>query len=248
MQKDISMKNLVAGNWKMNGMQADLAMLDALSASASSKCDVLLCLPATLIAPAANQAVNISIGGQDNHQNANGAHTGDLSAQMLKDAGASYVILGHSERRQDHGETDQLVHAKTLAAWETGLTTIICVGETQDERDNGHAKSVVAKQLANAIPSTASADNTVIAYEPVWAIGTGLTPSVEDIAEMHDFMRAELSKKFGADGRGTRLLYGGSMKASNAAQIAVVENVNGGLVGGASLRADDFLPIISAFS
>jgi len=242
------MKNLVAGNWKMNGLQADLDMLAALQGSAAQNCEVLLCLPATLIATAEKQAGDILIGGQDNHQNANGAHTGDISSHMLKDAGASYVILGHSERRQDHGETDQLVQAKTTAAWDSGLKTIICVGETQAERDNGKAMAVVETQLSNAVPSAANATNTVIAYEPVWAIGTGLTPSVEDIAEIHDFMRAELAQKFGEEGRAMRLLYGGSMKASNAAQIAGVENVNGGLVGGASLRADDFLPIISAFS
>ncbi|MDF2231566.1 triose-phosphate isomerase [Albimonas sp. CAU 1670] len=242
-------RKLAAGNWKMNGLAAQLAEIDALVAACPTPgCDVLICPPATLLAPMAQRAAGsaVAVGGQDCHAKESGAHTGDVSAAMLKDAGAAYVILGHSERRADHGESDADVRAKTEAAWAADLVAIVCVGETEAQRDAGEALSVVGGQLAGSLPDGATAANTVIAYEPVWAIGTGRTPSNDDIAEMHSHMRARLKERFGAEADGMRLLYGGSVKPGNAAEIFGLADVDGGLVGGASLKAADFAGIVAA--
>jgi triosephosphate isomerase len=238
-------RKLVAGNWKMNGLRASAAVLDALrEAVPEPGCDVLICPPATLLAGLADRGW--PVGGQDCHPKPSGAHTGDIAAEMLADAGASAVILGHSERRADHGETDALVAAKTAAAWRAGLTAIVCVGETEAERDAGRALEVVAGQLAGSIPDGATPETLVVAYEPVWAIGTGRTPSLAEIAEVHDFLRARLAERLGAAASGVRLLYGGSVKPANAAEIFATPNVDGALVGGASLKAEDFAPIVRA--
>jgi len=240
---------LAAGNWKMNGLKAAESELDALiAATAGTRAEVLVCPPATLIAAFATRARGsaVAIGAQDCHAAASGAHTGDIAAEMIADAGGTHVIVGHSERRADHGETDSQVRAKSQAAWRAGLVAIICVGETEAERDAGRAETVVGGQLAGSVPDGATAANTVIAYEPVWAIGTGRTPSLAEIAEMHDFMRAELTARFSAEAEGVRLLYGGSVKPGNAAEIFALSNVDGGLVGGASLKATDFSAIVAA--
>ncbi len=243
-------RKLAAGNWKMNGTGASLAELAALAEShARPAADILICPPATLLSRAADTAKGsaVAIGGQDCHANASGAHTGDLSAAMLKDAGASAVILGHSERRADHGETDAQVCAKAEAAISEGLIAVICIGETLAEREAGDTLKVAGTQLAGSVPASATGENTVIAYEPVWAIGTGKVPTLEQIAEVHDFLRAELTARFGAETADSiRLLYGGSVKPSNASEIFAVSNVDGALVGGASLKAADFSPIITA--
>ncbi|MCB4454538.1 triose-phosphate isomerase [Leisingera sp. McT4-56] len=243
-------RKLAAGNWKMNGTGASLAELAALAEShGAPAADILICPPATLLSRAADTAQGsaVAIGGQGCHANASGAHTGDLSAALLKDAGASAVILGHSERRADHGETDAQVCAKAEAAIGEGLIAVICIGETLAEREAGDTLKVVGTQLAGSVPANATGGNTVIAYEPVWAIGTGKVPTLEQIAEVHDFLRAELSSRFGAETADSiRLLYGGSVKPSNAAEIFAVSNVDGALVGGASLKAADFSPIITA--
>ena len=241
-------KKLAAGNWKMNGLKADLHEVAALiAAHPTPKCDVLLCPPATLLAAMSMAAAGrIAVGGQDCHMAASGAHIGDVSAQMLSDAGAHYVILGHSERRADHGESDEIVLAKAQAAQAADLTAVICVGETEGERDAGATLEIIGRQLARSTPEGATGANTVIAYEPVWAIGTGRTPTLEQIAEVHDFLRARLIERFGAEGETIRLLYGGSVKPSNATEIFAVSNVDGALVGGASLKASDFGAIIAA--
>lgn len=243
-------RRLAAGNWKMNGVRASAAELDSLVASlGAGTAEVLICPPATLIAAFADRArgSRVAIGAQDCHAAPSGAHTGDISAEMLADAGASHVIVGHSERRADHGETDATIRAKAEAAWRAGLIAIVCVGETEAERDAGMALAVVGKQLAGSVPDGATAERLVVAYEPVWAIGTGRTPSPADIAEMHDGLRARLVARFGpATGNGIRLLYGGSVKPANAAGIFRVSNVDGGLVGGASLKAADFSAIVAA--
>ncbi|RYG92000.1 triose-phosphate isomerase [Loktanella sp. IMCC34160] len=240
-------RKLAAGNWKMNGTAADLAEVAALAAAHPAPgVDLLLCPPATLIDRMAQVAGPVSIGGQDCHAAAKGAHTGDISTAMLRDAGATHVILGHSERRTDHGETDAQVRSKAEAALADGLVAVICIGETLDERDGGQTLDVVGTQLAGSTPDAATAVNTVIAYEPVWAIGTGKVPTLDQIAEVHGFIRAELVKRFGEDGNGFRILYGGSVKPSNAAEIFAVGDVDGALVGGASLKAADFSPIIEA--
>ncbi|MBL4806111.1 MAG: triose-phosphate isomerase [Rhodobacteraceae bacterium] len=241
-------RKLAAGNWKMNGTQAALAEISALNAAfPAPACDVIICPPAPFISAMAALKGVVKVGGQDCHANASGAHTGDVSAEILADAGATAVIVGHSERRADHGESDQTVNDKAQAAWRAGLLAIICVGEVEDERTAGNALSIVGGQLAGSIPDGATGENTVIAYEPVWAIGTGLVPTLKDIAEMHDFMRAELTTRFGADVANTiRFLYGGSVKPTNAAEIFAVSNVDGALVGGASLKAADFGGIIAA--
>lgn len=242
-------KALVAGNWKMNGLRAALVEIEKIDAHSADKSpDVLICPATTLLSEAAEKTTKIAIGAQDCHQNTSGAHTGDISPEMIRDAGASYVILGHSERRVDHGESDALVNDKTQSAWAAGLRAIICVGETLEQRKAGKASETVAHQLRNAIPTGATADNLAIAYEPVWAIGTGLVPELNDIDEMHRMIRAELRDIGVQDSDETRILYGGSMKASNATEIAAIEDVNGGLVGGASLSAEQFCPIIDAFS
>jgi triosephosphate isomerase (TIM) len=248
-------KPLIAGNWKMNGLRADgvtLAKTVAAGAPAvSAKADLLMCPPATLISLVANTLADVlrhglvSIGGQDCHYEATGAHTGDTSAPMLADLGCRYVIVGHSERRTNHNEDDPLVWQKAVAAQHAGLIPIICVGETEQERDRGEALDVVRRQISGSLPDAAKAANVVIAYEPVWAIGTGRTPSLDDIAEVHDAMRALLADRI-SDGDGVRLLYGGSVKPGNAAEILALANVNGALVGGASLNASDFLAIAAA--
>ena len=242
------MRKLAAGNWKMNGTAAELAEVDALVAShGTPSVDILLCPPATLLSRMSDRAGGaIATGGQDCHANVSGAHTGDIAADMLVDAGAGYVILGHSERRTDHGETDAIVAAKSTAAYNAGLIAVICVGETEGERDAGDTLNVIAAQLANSVPDAANGANTVIAYEPVWAIGTGRVPTLEQIAEVHDKMRADLVARFGETAKDMRLLYGGSVKPSNADEIFAIANVDGALVGGASLKASDFSAIISA--
>lgn len=238
-------RKLVAGNWKMNGLAASSAVLDALTAAVPAPgCDVLICPPATLVAAFAGRGW--PVGGQDCHPSASGAHTGDVAAEMLADAGASAVIVGHSERRADHGETDAVVAAKAAAAWRAGLVAIVCVGETEAERDAGRTLDVVGRQLAGSIPDGATPDALVVAYEPVWAIGTGRTPSLAEIGEVHDFLRARLAERLGAAAADVRLLYGGSVKPGNAAEIFAVTNVDGALVGGASLKAEDFAPIVRA--
>ncbi|WP_040616238.1 triose-phosphate isomerase [Roseibium sp. TrichSKD4] len=248
-----NIKPLVAGNWKMNGLKAALSeftkMSEGVTQDVSAKVDTMICPPATLIFPMVELAQNgsISVGAQDCHMAEKGAHTGCLSAQMLADAGASAIIVGHSERRADQGETDDMVRAKAEAAWSVGATAIICVGETEAERKAGEAVKVVAGQLAGSVPDGANATNTVIAYEPVWAIGTGLTPTAEDVADMHSAIRAKLVDRFGEAANQVRILYGGSVKPSNAAELMAVENVNGALVGGASLKAEDFLGILAAY-
>lgn len=238
----------------MNGLKASQdefrKMQAGLNEALAEKVETMICAPATLVAGLAELAGKgaLQVGGQDCHAAASGAHTGDVSAEMLKDAGASAVIVGHSERRSDHGESDAAVKAKAEAAWRAGLVAIICVGETEAERKAGRAVEIVDGQLAGSVPDGATARNTVIAYEPVWAIGTGLTPTVQDVAEMHGAMRDVLSRRFAAEGAAMRLLYGGSVKPGNAAELMAVANVDGALVGGASLKADDFLGILSAYS
>jgi len=245
-------RRLAAGNWKMNGTRANLEELRSLvQAHPSPGCDVLICPPATLLERAARlcEGTAISCGGQDCHTEPKGAHTGDISAEMLVDAGAEYVILGHSERRADHGETDDMVAAKVQAAWRAGLVAIVCVGESEAQRDAGDTLKVVGAQLAGSLPEGADGDNVVVAYEPIWAIGTGRVPTLGEISEVHDFIRAELADRFGPETADTiRLLYGGSMNPGNAAEIISVANVDGGLVGGASLKAADFGAIIDALS
>lgn len=249
-----TIRPLVAGNWKMNGLTAQLAELqalkDRLAREPVSEADVLVCPPATLLAQArwALRGGTISLGAQDCHPLPSGAHTGDISTEMLADAGASAIIVGHSERRTDHGETDALVRAKAEAAHRAGLTAIICVGETEKERRDGETLEVVKRQLRGSVPKGARDADTVIAYEPVWAIGTGLTPTSEDVAEVHGFIRAELRKLLGkGEADGMRILYGGSVKPANAGELLFVPDVNGALVGGASLKADDFYAILAAY-
>lgn len=236
---------LAAGNWKMNGLRADLAEARALAqAFPDPGCGVLLCPPATLIAAMADavSGSSVMVGGQDCHAKSSGAHTGDVSAQMLADSGARHVILGHSERRADHGELSADVAAKAASAHAAGLVAIICVGETEAERDAGKTLDVVLGQLVASLPEGTTAANTVIAYEPVWAIGTGRTPTLDQIAEVHDALRAHLPDP------AISLLYGGSVKPGNAAEIFAIANVDGALVGGASLKAKDFGAIVSALS
>lgn len=246
---------LVAGNWKMNGLKSSGKEVGAVARKLASKsfrpgCEVMICPPATLLMLARDKArgSRLGIGAQDCHWNASGAHTGDISAEMLKDAGARAVIVGHSERRADHGESNATVRSKAEAAHRAGLVAIICIGETEAERRAGKTLSVVGAQLKGSLPETADARNTVIAYEPVWAIGTGLTPTVEDVADVHRHIRKRLSALTGDEaGASTRVLYGGSVKPGNAAELMAVDNVDGALVGGASLKAKDFLGIIAAY-
>lgn len=245
-------RKLAAGNWKMNGLAEDLSQIDALAKTVGSPdCEVLICAPSTLLSRAVERTkgTSVSIGGQDCHQNGSGAHTGDVSADMIADTGATYVILGHSERRTDHREGDACVRDKVKSAWQAGLTAIVCVGETLDQREASNTLDIIGGQLATSIPDKATAEKLVVAYEPVWAIGTGLTPNNDQIGEVHDFIRSRLERRFGEGvGRSVRILYGGSMKPSNAAEIAAVSNVDGGLVGGASLKADDFAGIVAALN
>jgi triosephosphate isomerase len=243
---------LVAGNWKMNGGQrstAELAKMIAGARDLALRIDFLVCPPATLIAgfAALAQGSPIGIGGQDCHAEPAGAFTGDISAEMLKDAGAEAVIVGHSERRGHHQETDAQVHAKALAAWRAGLTAIVCIGETQAEREAGTTIAVVRRQLQDSLPNDASAQRLVVAYEPVWAIGTGITPTADDVAEVHGFIRERLGARYGAAGQGVRILYGGSVRPANAVELMGIANVDGALIGGASLKAEDFLAIAKAY-
>lgn len=244
---------LLAGNWKMNGTRDSLTQIktisDAVKSPQAEGVETLLCPPATLlyVATALCDDSPLAIGAQDCHQNVSGAHTGDLSAEMIADCFGTYIIVGHSERRKDHLETDALVRAKATAVHAAGLTAIICIGETGDERKAGKTIDILASQLAQSVPDGATAENTVIAYEPVWAIGTGLTPSADDIAVAHEFLRHELLERFGAAAAGIRLLYGGSANPRNAAEIIRIAEVNGLLVGGASLKAVDFLGIHDAY-
>jgi triosephosphate isomerase len=241
-------RTLIAGNWKMNGLLADLAQLDQVAAAIMPSAEGpegLLCLPATLIHPGAVKSASsgLKIGGETCHAKEKGAHTGDISAEMLKDAGASYVIVGHSERRADHSESDKTVSGQASAALRAGLTPIICVGETLQQRDAGQVSEVITGQISGSIPADATPGSIVVAYEPVWAIGTGRVANAEQIGEAHKLIRDLLLQRFGAAGNETRILYGGSMNPANAAEILAVTNVNGGLIGGASLKADDFLAI-----
>lgn len=246
-----STRPLVAGNWKMNGLAASLAEARRVrdSLPKSGPADVMICPPATLIAELAREAANspLLIGAQDCHAAGSGAHTGDISAEMLKDAGARAVIVGHSERRSDHDERSSDVRRKAEAVHRAGLTAIVCIGETAGERRAELTLSVVGRQLVASLPDAANAGNTVIAYEPVWAIGTGLTPTAADVAAVHKFLRGALAARFGDTGRAMRILYGGSVKPDNARELMAVPDVNGALVGGASLKANDFLGIIAAY-
>jgi triosephosphate isomerase (TIM) len=244
-----AIRPLIAGNWKMNGLKSSSAEFEAMLAGASevaAKADLLVCPPATLIAAFADKARGsrtLKVGAQDCHPKASGAHTGDISAEMLADAGASAIIVGHSERRADHGESDVLVRQKAEAVWRAGLTAIVCIGETQHQRDAGQTLDICRGQLNLSVPDAATSANLVVAYEPVWAIGTGLTPTVGDVQQIHGFIRELLIARFKGDGAAIRILYGGSVKPSNAAELMAVANVNGALVGGASLKASDFLAI-----
>ncbi|MET3845800.1 triose-phosphate isomerase [Bradyrhizobium sp. OAE829] len=243
-----AIRHLIAGNWKMNGLKSSLAEFEAMregAAAVAAKADLLVCPPASLIATLADKAKGskLAVGAQDCHPKASGAHTGDLSAEMLADAGASAIIVGHSERRADHGETDALVRQKAEAAWRAGLTAIVCIGETQAQRDAGQTLEVCGGQLKGSLPDGSTSANLVVAYEPVWAIGTGLTPTAKDVEQVHAFIRGVLTDRFKAEGSKIRILYGGSVKPSNAAELMAVANVNGALVGGASLKAADFLAI-----
>jgi triosephosphate isomerase (TIM) len=244
---------LVAGNWKLNGLSGALPELALIGQGfmrgLETEADALICVPATLLSRASEMlsSTPVRTGGQDCHTKENGAHTGDISAEMLKDAGARYVIVGHSERRADHGETDALVAEKAAAGWRAGLTSIICIGETREERDTGMALDVLTRQIAGSVPVEAAPDTTVVAYEPVWAIGTGLTPTSDDVAEAHAHIRARLAERLGEGANQVRLLYGGSVKPANAAELLAVANVDGALIGGASLKAADFLGIADAY-
>ena len=244
-----SIRPLIAGNWKMNGLRASMAEFEAMVAGASKvagKADLLVCPPATLIAAFVAKlsgSKSLAVGGQDCHPKPSGAHTGDISAEMLADAGATAVIVGHSERRADHGESDSLVRQKAEAAWRAGLTAIVCIGETQSQRDGGQTLDICRGQLQGSLPEGSRADNLVVAYEPIWAIGTGLTPTAKDIEQIHQFIRETLDARFKDQGARMRILYGGSVKPSNARELMGVANVNGALIGGASLKASDFLAI-----
>ena len=244
-----TIRPLIAGNWKMNGLKSSLAEFEAMLAGASevaAKADLLVCPPATLIADFAQRARGIktlAVGAQDCHTKPSGAHTGDLSAEMLADAGARAIIVGHSERRADHGETDIEVRQRAEAVWRAGLTAIVCIGETQHQRDQGQTLDICRGQLNVSLPDGPRSDNLVVAYEPVWAIGTGVTPTTGDVEQIHGFIRELLIARFKGEGAKIRILYGGSVKPSNAAELMAVSNVNGALVGGASLKAADFLAI-----
>ena len=243
------MRKLAAGNWKMNGTRASLSEVKAINAELDDTDPaVVICPPVSLLIPACNIGGKIGIGAQDCHMVSSGAHTGDISANQIADTGATYVIIGHSERRTDHGETSDMIKAKAQAALKAGLIAIVCIGETLAEREAGETLNVLGQQMSGSIPDGATSQNTVIAYEPVWAIGTGLVPTLDQIDEAHRFMRAELLTVLGADAQNISLLYGGSVKGSNADDIFSVADVDGALVGGASLSAHDFVPIIKALS
>lgn len=245
----VGRKPLVAGNWKMNGLRASLDEIAKVGADiADAGCDVAICPPATLIGDAVAIAAGtgLLIGGQDCHADAKGAHTGDISAEMIADMGGRLVIVGHSERRADHGETDEQVRTKAEAAWRADLVAILCIGETEAERSSGATLEALARQIEGSVPDRATAAKLVVAYEPVWAIGSGLTPSEDDIAEAHAHIRARLAETSGAEAESIRILYGGSVKPSNAGPILSLADVDGALVGGASLKAAGFLEIVAA--
>ena len=243
-------RKLAAGNWKMNGLRRDLTEIDALRAlHPTPQVDLLLCLPSVLLSEGAARAEGhaLTIGAQDCHHRRSGAHTGDISASMVADTGASAVILGHSERRDEHEESSEIVRKKARRAMEAGLTAVICLGESLDEREALNTLDIIDGQLSASVPDNATGLNLVIAYEPIWSIGTGLTPTLEQIGEVHDFIRTRLERRFGPGvGQGVRILYGGSVKPENCAEIFQVSNVDGALVGGASLKAVDFSLIINA--
>jgi triosephosphate isomerase (TIM) len=248
-----AIRPLIAGNWKMNGLKASVTEFDAMLAGApgvTGRADLLVCPPATLIAGFAERArgSQVAVGAQDCHPKQSGAHTGDISAEMLGDAGATAIVVGHSERRADHGESDQLIRQKAEAVWRAGLTAIVCIGETQKQRDAGQTLDICRTQLGLSLPDQATAAKLVVAYEPVWAIGTGLTPTVADVEQIHRFIRELLVARFNGEGASMRILYGGSVKPSNARELLAVPNVNGALVGGASLKAADFLAIAGSCS
>ena len=243
---------MVAGNWKMNGLKkssSELLKMTENCVNLSRNVEILVCPPATLIASFSglSRGSRIRIGAQDCHAEASGAFTGDISAEMLKDAGASAIIVGHSERRTGHKETDAEVRAKTLAVWRAGLTAIVCIGETRAEREARQTLDVVRRQIDGSLPNGGRPENLLVAYEPVWAIGTGLTPTIADIAEVHAAVRRRLVERYGSAAEGIRVLYGGSVKPDNAKALMAVENVDGALVGGASLKADEFLGIVAAY-
>jgi len=243
---------LVAGNWKMNGLAAsatEFGKIVAGAAGLTGQADVMICPPATLLSTlaAAAKGSPVAIGGQDCHAEPTGAFTGDIAAEMLADAGATAVIVGHSERRTIHKETDAQVRAKALAAWRAGLTAIVCIGETKAEREAGQTLDVLGRQLDGSLPDGATGVNLVVAYEPVWAIGSGLTPTLADVAQSHGFTRRRLAERYGAAAQAIRILYGGSVKASNARELMAAGDVDGALVGGASLKADEFLAIAGVY-
>ena len=246
-----AIRPLIAGNWKMNGLKAAEGEFRAMLAGAPSvapKADLLVCPPATLVAAFADKArgTTVATGAQDCHPEPSGAHTGDISAEMLADAGAAAIIVGHSERRADHGESDVLVRQKAEAVWRAGLKAIVCIGESEEQRNAGQTLDILRGQLTLSLPDGSRSDNLVVAYEPIWAIGTGRTPTAVDVEQIHKFIRDFLSERFSGEGARMRILYGGSVKPSNAAELMAVANVNGALVGGASLKAADFLAIAEA--
>ena len=239
------MQQLIAGNWKMNGLRAALSELEAIEREVPSKVEALLCVPATLLYEAASMINRLAIGGQDCHIEKAGAHTGDIAAAMIADAGATHVIVGHSERRTAHGETNEEVAAKAKAAHDAGLVSIVCVGESEAERDGGQTLEILSAQLQASIPDCATVENTVVAYEPVWAIGTGRSAEPDDVREAHEHIRSVLAEVI-EGGEGVRILYGGSVKPTNAGELLALDAVGGALVGGASLKASDFLAICNA--
>ncbi|WP_375668187.1 triose-phosphate isomerase [Bartonella sp. AP36NXGY] len=244
-----NIRPFLAGNWKMNGTSESLGELRAIAAGVSSDLghlfEALICVPATLLSRASNtlNGENLLLGGQNCHFDDHGPYTGDISAFMLKEAGASHVIIGHSERRTVYQENDAIVCAKVQAAWRAGLVALVCIGETLEERNNNKVLDILTQQLEESLPNDATAENTIIAYEPVWAIGTGNTATPEDIAKVHHFIRDRVRSRFGDEGNKIRLLYGGSVKPSNAFELLSIAHVNGALIGGASLKAIDFLTI-----
>lgn len=243
---------LVAGNWKMNGLAASLGELSKIIAGSGAfagKAELMICPPATLVAAFAATAKNskVVIGGQDCHTQVSGAHTGDISAEMMADAGARAIIVGHSERRAGYHETDALVRAKARAAWRAGLAAIVCLGEQRAERESGRTLDVVARQFDESVPEGSTGTNLIIAYEPVWAIGTGLTPTSTEVAEVHAYVRKQVTGRFGAEGARIRILYGGSVNPANAEELLTISDVNGALIGGASLKAEDFLGIAAVY-
>ena len=247
-------KPLIAGNWKMNGFRNSLKELQAMGegydVAMRHRLDMLICVPATLLYTAAVSVVgtHVEIGAQDCHMDSVGAHTGDISAMMVADCGGTAVIVGHSERRADHNENNETVKFKAEAGLRNDLMTILCIGETEEQRKSGDTLEVLEDQLANSVPDSLNLDLLVIAYEPIWAIGTGMVPSVENVTEVHEFIRKHMIDRFGEAGETIRLLYGGSVKPSNAAELMAINNVDGALVGGASLKADDFLGICATLS